>query len=117
MQHDLIERGVAKENIIVFPQDADNTREEAQALLPLVTQKKWHSILIVTSNYHTRRARYIFRHIFPQDVNLAVVSARDGDFDPEQWWEKRKSFKELTREVAGMVVAMWELRHSPESPK
>jgi hypothetical protein len=36
MQHDLIERGVAKENIIVFPQDADNTREEAQALLPLV---------------------------------------------------------------------------------
>ncbi len=35
MQHGLIERGVPKEKIISFPQDADNTREEAQALLPL----------------------------------------------------------------------------------
>jgi uncharacterized SAM-binding protein YcdF (DUF218 family) len=110
MQHDLIERGVPKEKILVFPQDADNTKEEAQALLPLVTQKNWHAVMIVTSNYHTRRARYIFRHVFPQGIELAVVSARDGDFDPESWWEHRKSLKELTREVAGMMVAVWELR-------
>jgi len=118
MQHDLVERGVPRENILVFPQDADNTREEAQALRALVVQKKWHSLMIVTSNYHTRRASYIFRHIFPQGpqgVDLAVVSARDGDFDPEQWWEKRKSLKELTQEVAGLMVAMWELRHAPLS--
>jgi len=112
MQHDLIERGVAKEKIISFPQDADNTRDEAEALKDLVLEKKWTSVLIVTSNYHTRRARYIFRHVFPQGVALAVVSARDGDFDPQQWWEKRKSFKELTREVAGLLAAMWELRHA-----
>src|SRR5271156_6430746 len=36
MQHDLIERGVPKENIIAFPQDADGTRDEALSLLPLV---------------------------------------------------------------------------------
>jgi len=115
MQHDLIERGVPKEKIISFPQDADNTGEEAIALRNLVVEKKWSSVLVVTSNYHTRRARYIFRHVFPQGVQLAVVSARDGDFDPQQWWEKRKSFKELTREVAGMIVAMWELRHQNET--
>jgi uncharacterized SAM-binding protein YcdF (DUF218 family) len=112
MQHDLIERGVPKDRILVFPQDADNTREEAEALLPLVKQRNWRSVLVVTSNYHTRRARYIFRHIFPQDIEVAVVSARDGDFDPEAWWEMRKSVKELTREVAGMMVAVWELRHT-----
>jgi uncharacterized SAM-binding protein YcdF (DUF218 family) len=112
MQHDLIERGVPKEKIIVFPQDADDTRDEALALLPLVRQKNWHSIMIVTSNYHTRRARYIFRHIFPQDVELAVVSAHDGDFDPEEWWQRRTSLEELTREMAAMPVAMWELRHA-----
>src|SRR5271170_6537369 len=56
MQHDLIERGVPKEEIIAFPQDADNTREEAQALLPFVQQKNWRSIIVVTSSYHTRRA-------------------------------------------------------------
>ena len=116
MQHDLIERGVAKENIVSFPQDADNTLEEAEALRTLVLEKKWTSVLLVTSNYHTRRARYIFRHVFPQGVALAVVSARDGDFDPQQWWKKRKSFKELTREVTGLFVAMWELRHASAAP-
>jgi uncharacterized SAM-binding protein YcdF (DUF218 family) len=110
MQHDLIERGVPKEKIIAFPHDADDTREEAEALTKLVAQNKWASVLIVTSNYHTRRARYIFRKVFPQGVQLAIVSARDGDFDPQQWWEKGKSFKQLTREFFGMLAAAWELR-------
>jgi hypothetical protein len=39
-----------------------------------------------------------------------VASARDGDFDPEKWWEKRKSIKLFVRELAAMAVAMWELR-------
>jgi hypothetical protein len=43
-------------------------------------------------------------------VQLAVVSARDGDFDPQQWWQKRKSLKYFTGEFFGMIVAMWELR-------
>ena len=65
MEHDLIERGVPKDRIIRFPHDADNTREEAQALRALVTEHNWHSVIVVTSNYHTRRARYIFQHVFP----------------------------------------------------
>src|SRR5271156_2718920 len=100
MQHDLIERGVPKEKIDVFPQDGDSTLEEAEALRNLVLEKQWNRVLIVTSNYHARRTRYIFLHVFPQGVEVAVVSARDGDFDPEQWWTKRKSLKELTHEVA-----------------
>jgi uncharacterized SAM-binding protein YcdF (DUF218 family) len=110
MQHDLIERGVAKEKILVFAHDADSTRDEAQALANFVTEKKWTTVLLVTSNYHTRRTRYVFRNIFPANVQLAVVSARDGDFDPQQWWQKRKSLKYFMREFLGMIVAVWELR-------
>ena len=64
----------------------------------------------MTSNYHTRRARYIFRRVFPATLDVRIASARDGDFDATHWWEQRKSLKELVREFAGMVVAMWELR-------
>ena len=39
-----------------------------------------------------------------------MASARDGDFDPERWWEKAKSIKFFTRELAGMAEAIWELR-------
>jgi uncharacterized SAM-binding protein YcdF (DUF218 family) len=109
MVRDLSERGVPKDKVEAFAHDANNTREEAQALAQLTARKKWRNVIVVTSNYHTRRARYIFDRVFPSTVKVRVASARDGDFDPEQWWQHRKSLKQLTREMAGLVVAMWEL--------
>jgi uncharacterized SAM-binding protein YcdF (DUF218 family) len=115
MVHDLEERAVPKEKIVRFVHDGDGTKEEAEALRKLVNEKKWRSLIVVTSNYHTRRARYIFRRVFPQGIEIRVASARDGDFDPQHWWEKRKSTKELMREFAGMVVAIWELKAGGET--
>jgi uncharacterized SAM-binding protein YcdF (DUF218 family) len=109
MTHDLIERGVPKEKIIPFPQDADNTREEAQALQKLLQQKKWKTVIVVTSNYRTRRAKYIVSKIFGDAVTVRMASARDGDFDPANWYDHRKSIKRFVHEVAGLCVAMWEL--------
>lgn len=115
MQHDLIERGVPKDKIVVISHNAENTREEAQILLQQVAERKWHSVIVVTSNYHTRRARYIFTRVFPQQVGVTVSGANDGSFDPEHWWQSRLGLKELTREWAGMLVAMWELRGGARS--
>src|SRR5947199_9705537 len=66
MEHDLVERGVPKDRIVRLAHDADNTREEAEALRKLAAERKWHSVIVVTSNYHTRRARYVFRKFFPR---------------------------------------------------
>jgi uncharacterized SAM-binding protein YcdF (DUF218 family) len=109
-EHDLIERGVPKDKILPFAQDADSTREEAALLAPFCVQHRFHSVIVVTSNYHTRRARYIFEKEFPTGISVSVASAHDGDFDPERWWEKRKSQKLFVREFVAMLVAMWELR-------
>ena len=111
MEHDLIERGVPKEKVERFAHDAENTREEAVALRRLAREKGWKSVVVVTSNYHTRRVRYIFQKVFAPSVAVSVASARDGSFDPEHWWEKRKSVKDLLGELVGMVAAVWELRH------
>lgn len=113
IEHDLIERGVPKDKILRVAHEADNTREEATTLAQVAKQKKWRSIIVVTSNFHTRRARYIFSHVFPKDIKVRITGARDGDFDPERWWEKRISVKDLSREIAGMIVAIWEQHASP----
>ena len=110
MEHDLVERGVPKDKIIRYAHDADNTREEAEMIGKIAKANHWKSVVIVTSNYHTRRARYIFGKVAPAGITVSIASARDGDFDPERWWEKRKSVKLFTREIAGMAVAMWELK-------
>jgi len=109
MEHDLVERGVPKDKVMRVVHDAENTKDEAEALAKVAEQRKWKSVILVTSNYHTRRARYIFEHVFPAGTRIRVTGARDGAFEPERWWEKRSSLKELAGEVGGMAVAMWEL--------
>src|SRR5215813_6858769 len=118
MEHDLIERGVPKDKVLRYPHQAENTHEEAIALRPLALERKWRSVIIVTSSYHTRRARYIFAHVFPSSIAVRASGAKDGDFDPDSWWERRVSVKRFATEVTGMAVAIWELwRGDRENPK
>lgn len=111
MAHDLIERGVPKDRVIPFPQDADSTIDEAEALAPFVAKKNWHKVIVVTSSYHTRRARYIFRHVFPASIHVFIASAHDGDFEPSNWYAKRRSVKRFVWEIESMLYTVWELRH------
>jgi len=113
MEHDLIERGVPKDKILPAPQDYFSEEQEAIGLRRLASEKHWKSVLLVTSNYNTRRARYIFHRIFPPAIVVSVASARDGDFDPELWWEKRQSSSLFAGELLGMASAWWELRSEP----
>jgi len=115
IEHDLVERGVPKDKIVRFTHDGDSTLEEAEGLRRMAKERKWRKVIVVTSNYHTRRARYIFRRVFPQGIAVSIASTRDGDFDPEHWWETRKSIKELTREFAGMLETVWELEGKSET--
>ena len=112
IEHDLVERGVPKERVIRFTHDADNSKEEAIAVTKLAGDHHWKSLVLVTSNYHTRRALYIFSKVAPTGTLVSVASARDGDFDPTRWWEKRKSIKLFTHELVGMVEAAWELKNA-----
>jgi uncharacterized SAM-binding protein YcdF (DUF218 family) len=107
-EHDLIERGVPKDKIIRFPHDADSTVEEAVALARLCAERHFRNVIVVTSNYHARRARYIFAKVFPPGITVSVAGAHDGDFDPDRWWEKRKSEELFVHEIVGMLVAFRE---------
>lgn len=111
MQHDLESRGVPKQAVIPFAHDATNTLEELRGIREFVQQQGWKRIMIVTSNYHTRRTRYLCEHVFPVDVHVLVVAAPDHDYDPDSWWKTRMGIKTFFHEFAGMFVAIWEVRH------
>jgi uncharacterized SAM-binding protein YcdF (DUF218 family) len=106
---DLETRGVPTSAIVQFPQRAANTREEALALRDLAKNRGWGRVLVVTSNYHTRRARYIFRKVFPPQVTVLVVAARDSDYDPDRWWQTRQGRKLFFLESVGYLTAVWDL--------
>ena len=110
MEHDLVSRGVPASSIVKFPHRAASTREEAQALAGLVAERGWKRVLVVTSNYHTRRTRFIFGRVFRPSLTVRVSAARDSEFDPSHWWESRIGVKLFFNELLGYAVAWWELR-------
>ena len=115
MERDLKSRGVPEESIVRVSHRAENTREEAGALATLIAGRGWKRILVVTSSYHARRARFIFERVLPTGVSVQVSGARDSEFDPSRWWEKRSGQKLFFNELLGYVVARWELRRKPNA--
>ena len=114
IERDLESRGVPAAAIVRFPHQAQNTREEAAALSGLITNRGWKRVLVVTSNYHVRRASFIFERMLP-GISVQVSGAHDSEFDPSRWWETRLGQKLFFNELVGYIVARWELRGTPAS--
>lgn len=116
MQGDLVERGVPATAVLRFPHRAKSTREEAYALARLIAEQRWGRVIVVTSNYHTRRARYILRRVLPPEVELRVVAAPDHGYDPAAWWRSRQGLRLFFHELAAFPVALWEMWRSSGPP-
>ncbi|MFZ0701443.1 MAG: YdcF family protein [Candidatus Acidiferrales bacterium] len=114
MQRDLEARGVPRQAIIPFAHEAPDTLEELKGIRGFVEQHGWKRVMIVTSNYHTRRTRYLCKHIFPTDIHVLVEAAPDHDYDPDSWWRTRIGVKTFFHEFVGMFVAFWEVHHQDE---
>lgn len=113
MEHDLVSFGVPAASIVKLKHRAENTREEAVEAARLIQNRGWKRVTVVTSNYHARRARFIFERVLPSSVSLRVSGARDSEFDPSRWWETRQGRKLFMLELASYLVARWELRGRP----
>jgi uncharacterized SAM-binding protein YcdF (DUF218 family) len=99
------------QSIIICPIVGLSTKTEAQDVAGCLQKTGAQSILVVTSDYHTRRALSIFRHEF--SGNPVYVAAA---YDPQQfgtaWWKQRQwaklNFNEWVRLVWWQAVDRWQ---------
>jgi uncharacterized SAM-binding protein YcdF (DUF218 family) len=75
-----------------FENEARSTQEEARDATARLRQLGMHKVLVVTSDYHTRRAGKIFRTAAP-DLQFVVVAAPDRYFTADGWWHNRQGKK------------------------
>lgn len=87
------------------PHSATSTREEAPILAAVLRRAGVRTADIVTSDYHTRRSKRIFREIAP-DIEMAFVAAPDTLFDIQYWWRAREGRKTIFMEWT-KTVAEW----------
>jgi DUF218 domain-containing protein len=84
----------------------DSTAEEAVALRKCLEARGWRSVIVVTSNFHTRRARLIWRATLANAeprFRLSVRGVFDGSFEPNAWWEERRYAKTWLLELTKLV--------------
>jgi uncharacterized SAM-binding protein YcdF (DUF218 family) len=70
---------------------ATSTFDEAEDVLAYAKQKDWKRIIIVTDEFHTRRARYAFEKIFDgSGIEVESAGATNEIFSDDDWWESDK---------------------------
>jgi len=86
-----------------FPNDANSTRSETADFAAELGRRGIHRVLLVTSNYHTRRAYYLFHRTDPS-LEIHTIAAPDRWFSPDSWWATRMGqktfFLEWTKTIA-----------------
>lgn len=81
---------------------AQSTYDEAVNLRRLAQQYRWHSLIIVTDLFHTRRAARTFRTLLP-DATIYLSAAPDPDYDPGHWWRTEDSLAAVFNEVINLA--------------
>lgn len=100
----LLKEGVPEEVIILAP-DTTSTWEDAQAVRRLALGRGLKSLIIVSTNYHMRRASWTFRRAFEgQGVRLLFSPAPGSRFDPKGWWRRESDLMALNSEYLKLLL-------------
>jgi uncharacterized SAM-binding protein YcdF (DUF218 family) len=95
--------GVPADAIAVMPTPTTSTLAEITALVAYLKQQGVHSILLVTSKLHARRARLTFHAVAGPDLQIAVCPSRYDPFSVERWWHERAFIRRVVIEYGKLL--------------
>lgn len=100
----LREKGFPMGQLRFCENSADNTLEEAQALRSCLRQVRAKRAIVVTSEYHTRRTRAIFRRVFAESgIAVRVHPAYNPNYWDPHWWRRRRWAKTFVIETLALA--------------
>src|SRR5919198_565625 len=91
-EHSSQRRPALRDRVKACPIEGDSTVSETRYVTPRWAAKNPKSVLLVTSDFHTRRALSIFRRRLP-DQTWYIAAATDPTQFSIHWWRKRKCAK------------------------
>lgn len=106
LTEDFIRRSASGLAVHVCPSRGTSTLQELQSAAACLQPIAPHTILLVTSDYHTRRALAIARQVYP-GYSWSVAAANSGLLSAPRWWTDRQIAKNVLLEW--QKVVWWEL--------
>ena len=103
-QQYLEKQGFPAQKIRLCENAADSTAEEAQALRACFQQWGVKQAIVVTSEYHTRRSRFIFRKVFSgSGIVVGLHPVQIPEYWDPHWWRRRRWAKTFISESLKIV--------------
>lgn len=105
-QEELRNAGVPSQSVEVVMKPLTSTYDEAGVIRDYAEQHGLHSILIVTSPYHSRRALWVFSRVFRDTgIQVGLISARRAEESPPPitWWLTLRGWRLVPSEYVKMI--------------
>jgi uncharacterized SAM-binding protein YcdF (DUF218 family) len=101
----MVQMGIDASAIIVPDASVDNTAQEAEMFRDVAHARGWHSIVMITSKYHSRRAGFAFqRELRGSGIAVNVRTTRYDVSDPAHWWRHRPDVRFVVSELQKLVM-------------
>jgi len=85
--------GVPEKDLMIVTHRARSTLEEANAVVPGNGACRIRSMILVTSNFHTHRAKRYFERVCKNRMTVIAYPANNDFFSPDDWWKSREGLK------------------------
>jgi uncharacterized SAM-binding protein YcdF (DUF218 family) len=91
-----------------FPGGVTSTFDEASAVRQYVVAHQAYRIILVTSAFHTRRARWTFEKVLAGlPVTLEMVAVPYAGFDQTNWWKNETGLITLDNEYIKLIFYLF----------
>lgn len=105
--------GVTEAGIEMLPQVVSSTHDEALLMREYAETHGLHSLLIVTSAYHSRRSLWTFHKVFEGsgiNIGLTIVPPGEQTPQPATWWLHLHGWQAVAGEYLKLIYYWWAYR-------
>lgn len=102
MKEQALKMGVP-EDAFLMETESTSTYENALFSNKIIEDNAFGSVILVTSTYHSRRAKYIFQKILDKKIKIISCPADVSYFKPESWWSNKKGKRTLIDEYEKLI--------------
>jgi len=92
----LVELGVPESAIVNLPFSQSGTVHDVRAVQRYVEASGFERLLVVTSDYHTRRTLWTFQHVFKDDfLQVGICCAQSAAPPESDFWQGLAEYRKL----------------------
>ncbi len=109
----IIDLGIPEEDVLILEGNSRSTQDEALTIREYIRNKREiESIILVTSKYHSGRAKKIFKkalNVLDREIDIYSSPSKYDPSNANQWWKDREDIKWVVLEYLKLAnFYFWE---------